>query len=145
MLMRPRPLRLKVRPEDLGFRRADVQADDLAPAVGVDGNGDYRRDRDDAAGRPDLEVGDVEPQVGPFSPASGRGEEDPTAFLGTLSRLPITVDRTPGEDILALARRHRLTVYDAAYLDELARRGRTCRSPHLTTNSQTRRVPSGSL
>lgn len=79
----------------------------------------------------------------PFA-ASGRDEED-TTVLGTLWRLPITVDRTPGEDILALARQHRLTVYDAAYLDKLARRARTCRSPHLTTNSQTRRVPSGSL
>ena len=36
-------------PEGLGLRRADVQADDLAPAIGVRGHGDYRRDRDDAA------------------------------------------------------------------------------------------------
>lgn len=48
-------------------------------------------------------------------------EADTAAFLGALSRLAISVDRTPGEDVLALARRHRLTVYDAAYL-ELARR-----------------------
>jgi hypothetical protein len=57
----------EVRPEDLGFRGAEVQADDLAPAVGVDSNGDYRRDRDDPAGRSDLEIGGIEPQVGPFA------------------------------------------------------------------------------
>src|SRR5512134_593470 len=40
----------EVRPEHLGLRRADVQTDDLAPAVGVDGDGNYRRDRDDKTG-----------------------------------------------------------------------------------------------
>ena len=48
-------------------------------------------------------------------------EADTTAFLAALSRLAISVDRTPGDDVLALARRRNLTVYDAAYL-ELARR-----------------------
>lgn len=48
-------------------------------------------------------------------------ETDTAAFLGALSRLAISIDRTPGEEVLGLARRHRLTVYDAAYL-ELARR-----------------------
>lgn len=48
-------------------------------------------------------------------------ETDTTAFLNALSRLAIFVDRTPGDDVLGLARRHRLTIYDAAYL-ELARR-----------------------
>lgn len=43
-------------------------------------------------------------------------------FLSLLSRLPIRVDQEPYSDaVLDLARRHRLTVYDAAYL-ELARR-----------------------
>jgi predicted nucleic acid-binding protein len=42
--------------------------------------------------------------------------------LGLLGRLPIVVDQQPnGNDVMALARRHRLTAYDAAYL-ELARR-----------------------
>ena len=49
-------------------------------------------------------------------------EIDTAAFLRGLSRLAVTVDRTPGEaDVLVLARQHRLTVYDAAYL-ELAQR-----------------------
>jgi predicted nucleic acid-binding protein len=49
-------------------------------------------------------------------------EADTTAFLRGLGRLGMVVDRTPDEAVvLALIRRHRLTVYDAAYL-ELAQR-----------------------
>jgi predicted nucleic acid-binding protein len=49
-------------------------------------------------------------------------ESDTTAFLCALARLNIAVDRSPDKaDVLMLARRRRLTVYDAAYL-ELARR-----------------------
>jgi predicted nucleic acid-binding protein len=49
-------------------------------------------------------------------------EAETAAFLRTLSRLAVTVDRQPGEaEVLALARRHRLSIYDAAYL-ELAQR-----------------------
>jgi len=49
----------------------------------------------------------------------GRLTETRTArFLRHISRLPITLDRAPDETrVLALARRHRLTVYDAAYLE----------------------------
>jgi predicted nucleic acid-binding protein len=50
-------------------------------------------------------------------------ETDTALFLRSLSRLPIAVDGAPDEEaVLALARRHALTVYDASYL-ELARRG----------------------
>jgi predicted nucleic acid-binding protein len=39
-------------------------------------------------------------------------------FLGDISRLAINVDRMPSEHgVLTLARRHRLTFYDAAYLE----------------------------
>jgi predicted nucleic acid-binding protein len=49
-------------------------------------------------------------------------ETDTAAFLRRLARLGVTVDRSPEEaGVLALARRHRLTVYDASYL-ELAQR-----------------------
>lgn len=49
-------------------------------------------------------------------------EADTADFLRGLARLPIGIDRSPDEDgVLTLARRHRLTVYDAAYL-EVARR-----------------------
>src|SRR5437773_10923874 len=53
----------------------------------------------------------------------GRLTERQTArFLRDISRLAITVDSSPNEiQVLTLARHHRLTVYDAAYL-ELARR-----------------------
>lgn len=49
-------------------------------------------------------------------------EAGTSRFLRDLARLPIDVDRAPDETaLLTLARRHRLTVYDAAHL-ELARR-----------------------
>jgi len=44
-----------------------VPPDDLALAIGVGGHGDYRRDRDDAAALALLEVGRVEPQIGPVA------------------------------------------------------------------------------
>ena len=48
-------------------------------------------------------------------------ESDTATFLRGLARLRV-LDRSPNEaDVLALARHHGLTVYDAAYL-ELARR-----------------------
>lgn len=51
-------------------------------------------------------------------------EADTAVFLRGLSRLAVSVDRAPGEaDVLALARRHRLTVYDAAYLELAQREG----------------------
>jgi predicted nucleic acid-binding protein len=47
---------------------------------------------------------------------------DSAAFLLHLSKLSVRIDRLPDEDsVLRLARKHRLSVYDAAYL-ELARR-----------------------
>lgn len=49
-------------------------------------------------------------------------EVDTATFLRSLSRLGISIDRSPEEtEVLALGRRHRLSVYDASYL-ELARR-----------------------
>ncbi|HTR15932.1 MAG TPA: type II toxin-antitoxin system VapC family toxin [Acetobacteraceae bacterium] len=58
-----------------------------------------------------------------MSERRGRISEPDTAeFLRALARLGVAVDRTPDETaVLALSRRHRLTVYDASYL-ELARR-----------------------
>ena len=56
--------------------------------------------------------------------AGERTEPDTAAFLRALSRLTVSIDRSPGEDrILTLARRHRLTVYDAAYLELAQREG----------------------
>jgi predicted nucleic acid-binding protein len=51
-------------------------------------------------------------------------ELDTARFLRDLSHLGVTLDRSPDETtLLNLARQHRLTVYDASYL-ELARRDR---------------------
>jgi predicted nucleic acid-binding protein len=51
-------------------------------------------------------------------------EANTTAFLDDLGRLAIALDRAPvGSRTLALARRHRLTVYDAAYLELAQREG----------------------
>jgi predicted nucleic acid-binding protein len=51
-------------------------------------------------------------------------EADTAIFLRGLSRLGVTIDRAPEESaVLALARTHRLSVYDASYL-ELAQRER---------------------
>ena len=45
-------------------------------------------------------------------------EGDTAAFLRGLSRLGVAVDRSPDEGaVLTLARRHRLTAYDASYLE----------------------------
>ena len=55
------------RPERLGLARTDVQPDDLALALGVDRNSDYCRNADDASALADLEVGGVEPEVGPLA------------------------------------------------------------------------------
>ena len=48
-------------------------------------------------------------------------ESDTAAFLLSLSRLRIRVDRVPDENgVLRLAHAHRLSVYDAAYLEFLS-------------------------
>src|SRR3546814_4949290 len=44
-----------------------AHAQDLAPAVAVDRHGDGHGDRDDAAVLADLEVGGVDPEVGPVA------------------------------------------------------------------------------
>ncbi len=49
-------------------------------------------------------------------------QDDTAAFLRGLARLGVTIDRSPEEPtLLATARRHRLSVYDASYM-ELAQR-----------------------
>ena len=51
-------------------------------------------------------------------------EPDTAAFLLNLSQLRIRVDRAPNEGIvLKLARTHRLSVYDAGYLELAQREG----------------------
>jgi predicted nucleic acid-binding protein len=56
-----------------------------------------------------------------------RGRVTPTKiaqFLKFLGELPIVVDREPDENaVLALARAHKLSVYDTAYLELAQRKG----------------------
>ena len=55
------------------------------------------------------------------------------AFLRELAQMRVLVDRSPDEtDILSLARRHRLSVYDASYLELAHRDG----IPLATLNKQ---------
>jgi len=52
---------------------------------------------------------------------------DSIRFIALLSQLPITVDQEPPErmikEIFALAREHKLSTYDASYLDLAMKRG----------------------
>lgn len=67
-------------------------------------------------------------------------ESDTGAFLMHLSRLRIRVDRDPDEStVLRLARSHRLSVYDAAYL-ELAHREKL---PLATLDARLRKAAAG--
>ena len=64
-------------------------------------------------------------------------ESDTAAFLLSLSRLRIRVDRAPNEgEVLRLARTHRLSVYDAAYLELAQREG----LPLSTLNADLRKA-----
>jgi predicted nucleic acid-binding protein len=78
----------------------------------------------------------VAPAVWPFEVANAlvdaerRGRinaEQQTEFLERLRLLPITIEHRPavwlGQQILPLARAHRLTAYDAAYLELAIREG----------------------
>ena len=54
-------------------------------------------------------------------------EADSTRFIVLLAELPIIIEQEPPErmmkDILALAREHQLSTYDASYLDLAMRKG----------------------
>ena len=66
---RPRraSLRRNSRPERLGLRGTDIQAQHLAPAIAVDADGDDDGGRDDAAAPAHLQIGRVEPDIGPIA------------------------------------------------------------------------------
>ena len=54
-------------------------------------------------------------------------ESDSTRFIALLTELPITIEQEPPgrmlKEILALAREHQLSSYDASYLDLAMRKG----------------------
>src|SRR5205814_7673414 len=57
----------KLGPERLGLGGADGDAQHLASAIAVDGDSDDHRDRDDATGGANLEVGRIQPEIGPVA------------------------------------------------------------------------------
>jgi len=57
----------ELRPEGLGLRSADLQAQHLAVTVGVHADGHYDRHADDASGLARLHIGGIDPQVGPVA------------------------------------------------------------------------------
>jgi predicted nucleic acid-binding protein len=71
-------------------------------------------------------------------------ETGTTRFLQTLSLFPVTLDRSPDHAaIMSLARRHRLTVYDTAYLEVALREGVPLATldPALAAAAQAEGVP----
>jgi hypothetical protein len=82
----PRQALQKARPERLGLRGTDVQPDDLTPAIGVGGNRDYCRDRNDAAALALLQVGGIEPQIWPLA-AERPGEKSMHALVDVFAQL----------------------------------------------------------
>ena len=63
----PSELAQELGPEGLGLGGADGHAEDLAPAIAVDADGDDDGDRDDAAVAAHLYVGGVEPDIRPIA------------------------------------------------------------------------------
>jgi len=62
---------------------------------------------------------------------------DAALFLRSLSRLALTIGSSPDEtEVLAIARRHRLTIYDASYLELALREG----VPLATLNAELRQA-----
>jgi predicted nucleic acid-binding protein len=67
-------------------------------------------------------------------------ESDTASFLRNLSLLRIRVDRSPDENaVLRVARAHRLSVYDAVYLELAQREG----LPLATLDADLRRAAAG--
>lgn len=67
-------------------------------------------------------------------------ESDTASFLLNLSLLRLRMDRSPDENaVLRLARAHRLSVYDAAYLELAQREG----LPLATLDTDLRRAAAG--
>ena len=54
-------------PEQLGLRRAGGDAEDVAPAIGVHTDSDYRRCGHDTARLERFDIGFIDPQIRPFA------------------------------------------------------------------------------
>ena len=100
----------EVRPEGLGFRRANAEPDDLAPSFGVGGHSDYRGDRDDASTLAHLQVGRIQPQIWPvaFKRTFEEGLHALVDFLAQFRDLALRDAGKPHRlrDLVDPARRH---------------------------------------
>src|SRR4051795_7529059 len=76
----------KARPESFCFGRANVQANDLALAVSVRGHSDYCRNRDNAPAFALLEIGRIQPEIGPI-PHQRAIQEGADAIVDVLAQL----------------------------------------------------------
>ena len=72
------------RPKGLGLGGAGVEPQHLAPAVAVGAHRDDHSGRDDPAGLADLQVGRVDPQIGP-RPLNGPGQKGVHALVDLLT------------------------------------------------------------
>ena len=70
----------ELHPERLGLAMAGGHAEHLAPAVGINADGDNDGGGDDAVVAPDLDVGGVQPDIRPI-PLDGAGEEGVYALV----------------------------------------------------------------
>lgn len=113
------------RPERLGFAGSDVQADDLALALGRHRDGDYGGDADDPAAFADLEAGGIEPEVRPVA-----------------DKRPLQERAHPLVDVLAQLRHARLgdAVHPSAAIPSAPRTEPWAALPMAGTSSSTRRV-----
>ena len=80
------------RPERLGLAGADVQPHDFPAAFRVRRHGDYSGDADHPAAFTLLEVGRVQPQIGPF-PGQRPGKEGMDAFIDVLTQRKRSIRR----------------------------------------------------
>src|SRR3546814_9054924 len=80
----------KLDPERFRLTVADGHAEHFAPDVGVDADGDDDRDRDAVVIAPGLDVGGVEPDIGPLAldrtTEEGLRSEEHTSELQSLMR-----------------------------------------------------------
>jgi site-specific DNA recombinase len=83
-------------PERLGLARPDVQPDNLSFALGIHGHGDYGRDRDDAPALALLEVGRIQPEIGPVADER-TVEEGPDTVVDVLAQLGDRALADPGQ------------------------------------------------
>jgi hypothetical protein len=83
----PRQAFQKRGPEGFGLRGTNMEPDDLAPAISIGRDSDYRGDRGDATALALLQIGGIEPQIRPL--ADQRAVEIGMGALVDLARLRV--------------------------------------------------------